>query len=177
MMKRALQNLTHTRMIKSELHELPLKTDNLKRMKKRNLLVAITLGVAVFFTACDDDDTTIAKPEITITELGEGDSHGNDHTGVAGSDLHVEAEIVAEGKIDLVQVIIHHEGEHKSALETEWEVDTTYTKFTGLKNTIFHEHIDIAEWAEAGDYHFHFIVTDMEGNQSTAESELEIIEE
>ncbi|WP_321345870.1 DUF4625 domain-containing protein [uncultured Draconibacterium sp.] len=146
-------------------------------MKKRNLLVAITLVMAVFFTACDDDDTTIAKPEVMIMELGEGDSHGNDHTGVVGSDLHVEVEIVAEGKIDVVQIVIHPEGEHKSAFENEWEVDTTYTKFSGLKNTTFHEHIDIAEWAEPGEYHFHFIVTDMEGNQSSAEAELEIVEE
>lgn len=146
-------------------------------MKKRNLVVAIALGIAVVFTACDDDDATIAKPEVTIMELGEGESHGNDHTGVVGSDLHVEVEIVAEGKIDVVQVEIHPEGEHKSAFETEWKVDTTYTKFSGLKNTTFHEHIDIADWAEPGDYHFHFTVTDMEGNQSGAESDLEIVEE
>ncbi len=176
-MKRALQNLTHTRMIKSELHELPLKTNNLKRMKKRNIVVAIALGVAVFFTACEDEDPTIAKPEVTIMELGVGETHGDDHTAIVGSDLHIEAEIVAEGTIDLVKVLIHPEGEeHKSAMhEDEWELDTTYTKFSGLKNTTFHEHVDIDTSAEAGEYHFDIIVTDMEGNQSSAEAELEII--
>ncbi len=146
-------------------------------MNKKVFLFAITLGVTLFFAACNDDDT-IAKPEITILELGEGDSHGNDHIAKVGGELHIEVEVVAEGKIDKVQVIIHPEGEHKSIIEHgEWELDTTYTKFSGLKNTTFHEHVDIADWAEPGEYHFDFIVTDMEGNQSSAESDIEIIEE
>ncbi len=147
-------------------------------MNKRIFLFTMILGAALIFAACDDDDT-IAKPEITIMELGEGDSHGNDRTGKVGGELHIEAEIVAEGKIDVVQVIIHPEGEHhKSAVDgNEWELDTTYTKFSGLKNTTFHEHVDIANWAEPGEYHFDMIVTDMEGNQSSAEAELEIIKE
>ena len=147
-------------------------------MKKTILLVAIILGAALSFTACNDDDPTIAKPVITIMELGKGHSHGNDRTAEVGGEVHIEVEIVAEGKIDKVQVIIHPEGEHKSAVEEdEWEVDTTYTKFSGLKNTTFHEHIDIATTAEPGDYHFDFIVTDMEGNQSSADAELEIVAE
>jgi len=145
-------------------------------MNKKVFLIAIILGVTMFFTACDDDNE-IAIPEVTIMELGVGASHGNDHTAIVGSDLHIEAEIVAEGTIDLVQVLIHPEGEHKSAMdEDEWELDTTYTKFSGLKNTTFHEHVEIDISAEPGEYHFDMIVTDMEGNQSSAEAELEIIE-
>ena len=56
----------------------------------------------------------------------------------------------------------------------EWEIDTTYTRFSGLKNTTFHEHIDVSVHAEIGDYHFHLIVTDMEGQQTSVEEELEI---
>lgn len=149
----------------------------MNKMNKRIFLLAIILGTAIFFTACEDDDP-IAKPEITILELGEGDSHGNDRTARVGGEVHIEVEVVAEGKIDKIQVIIHPEGEHKSAFDgDEWELDTTYTKFSGLKNTTFHEHLDIADWAEPGEYHFDFIVTDMEGNQSSAESELEIVEQ
>jgi len=149
-------------------------------MNKNIFLIAIILGAVTFFTACKDDDPVL--PEITILELGEGDSHGNDHTAIVGSDVHIEAEIVAERTIDLVQVRIHpeseleeegeheHEGEHE-----EWEIDTTYTKFSGLKNTIFHEHLEIDVSAEPGEYHFDIVVTDMEGYQSSAEAELEII--
>jgi hypothetical protein len=151
-----------------------LKINN---MNKRILLMALVFAAATLFTACKDENT-FAKPEITLLELGEGDIHGNDHTATVGGEVHIEAEIVAEGKIDKVQLIIHPEGEHKSASEyDEWELDTTYTKFSGLKNTTFHEHVEIAVWAKPGDYHFDFIVTDMEGRQSSVDAELKIIEE
>ena len=150
-------------------------------MNKKVILFAFVLGFASVFTSCDDDDDTIAKPEITILELGEGDSHGDERTATIGGELHMEIEVVAEGKIDKIQVRLHPEGEHhKSAKEgehEEWEIDTTYTKFSGLKNTTFHEHLEIDLDAEPGDYHFDFIVTDMEGNQTDAEAEIEIIEE
>lgn len=148
-------------------------------MNKKVILIAIILGVAMIFTACNEEDP-IAKPEVTILELGEGASHGNDHTAIVGGDVHIEAEIVAEGTIDWVQVRIHPEGEHEEEGEhegehEEWEIDTTYTKFSGLKNTTFHEHVEIDVSAEPGEYHFDIVMTDMEGYQSSAEAELEII--
>ncbi|MEZ5195737.1 MAG: DUF4625 domain-containing protein [Bacteroidales bacterium] len=140
--------------------------------------MAIAFTAGLFFTSCEKNNE-VAKPVITIHELGEGDNHGNNHIAIIGSDIHIEVEVVAEGKINTIQVLIHPEGEHheKSMNEDgheEWEVDTIYTKFSGLKNTTFHEHIDVDIHAEPGDYHFDFIVTDMEGNQSSAEAELEI---
>ena len=146
-------------------------------MKIRILILSVILGMGTILTSCNKENE-VAKPEIIIHELGDGESHGDDHTAKAGGELHMDIDVVAEGKIDKIQVIIHPEGEHheKDGHE-EWEVDTTYTKFSGLKNTTFHEHIEIAATAEPGDYHFDFIVTDMEGNQSSAEAILEIIEE
>ena len=142
------------------------------------ILFSTLLLIGLLFSACEND--TPAKPVITINELGQGESHGNDHTAKIGGELHMEIEVVAEGKINRIQVIIHPEGEHEEGHEEgeheEWEIDTTYTKFSGLKNTVFHEHLEIDSTAEAGDYHFDFIVTDMEGNQSSADAELEIIE-
>jgi len=145
-------------------------------MKTRFFLIAIAISAVSIATSCKKDEET-AKPIIKIMEIGEGDTHGNDHTAIIGGELHVEAEIVADGKIDKVHVKIHPEGDHKSTntLE-EWELDTTYTKFSGLKNTIFHEHLEIDTIAEVGTYHFDFTVTDMEGNQSSAEAELVISE-
>lgn len=145
-------------------------------MNTRIFLIAIALTTGLFFTSCEKDDETNPNPVITLFELG----YENSKIGYAGSDLHIEAEIVAEAKIDYVTVEIHPEGEHeeKSAsnvlLEDEWEVDTTYTEFSGLKNTTFHKHIDIPIDAEVGHYHFHFIVTDMDGQQTTVEEELEV---
>jgi hypothetical protein len=144
---------------------------------KTRALFTLLLFATLFIIACDKDDTP-SKPVITILELGEGDSHGNDRTAKIGGDLHMEIEVVAEGRIDKIQVRIHPEGEHHDEGEHGgWEVDTTYTKFSGLKNTIFHEHVEIDAAAEPGEYHFDFIVTDMEGNQSSAEADLQIIEE
>jgi hypothetical protein len=144
-------------------------------MRTKHFLTAIILLLGVTFMSCEKDEG--AKPEILNFELG----YENSGIGYLGSDLHIEAEIIAEGKIDRVIIEIHHEGEHgKKTLsivldEHEWEVDTTYTKFYGLKNTNFHEHIDIPLWAEAGEYHFHMKVVDLEGNQTEKETELEIM--
>jgi len=147
-------------------------------MNTRVFIIAIAFIAGLFFASCEKNNE-IAKPVITILELGEGDSHSDNHIAIIGSDIHIEVEVVAEGKINTIQVLIHPEGEHheKSMFDDgheEWEVDTIYTKFSGLKNTTFHEHIDVDIHAEPGDYHFDFIVTDMEGNQSSAEAELEI---
>jgi len=143
------------------------------KTKIRAMAAILAAASIVIFYSCEKD---VPKPVVNLTELG----YENSKTGYAGSDLHIEADIVAEGKIDNVKIEIHPEGDHgKGASATlhegEWEVDTTYTKFSGLKNTTFHEHIDVPVFAEPGDYHFHFIVTDMEGNQTTVEEELEIL--
>jgi len=145
-------------------------------MNTRFLFIAIAFTAGLIFTSCNKDGE-LAKPVITIHELGDGDSHGNDHSATTGGELHMDIDIVAEGKINTIQVRIHPEGEHhEDALHEEWELDTIYTKFSGLKNTTFHEHAKIDTTAEAGEYHFDFIVTDMEGNQSSAEAELQISE-
>jgi len=149
---------------------------NFKIMNTKVLFIAVALTAGLLFTSCEKNDETNPKPVVTLTELG----YENNKTGYAGTDLHIEAEIVAEGKIDKVTIEIHPEGEHeeKSAStvlhDDEWEFETTFTKFSGLKNTTFHEHIDISVHADTGHYHFHFIVTDMDGQQTVVEEELEI---
>ncbi|MCU4158334.1 DUF4625 domain-containing protein [Carboxylicivirga sp. A043] len=141
-------------------------------MKTRFLLMALAIISTLFVTSCDNDDNT-AKPVVTITELG----YENSKIGYAGTDLHIEAEIVAEAGIKMVEIEVHPEGEHTKGAtdehEDEWEETYTY-EYDGEKNTTFHEHIDIPVYAEAGDYHFHFVVTDMEGNQKAVEEELEV---
>jgi hypothetical protein len=145
-------------------------------MNRRSLLTIVLLAAGVIVTSCQKEETP--KPEILSFELG----HDNSKTGYIGSDLHIDAEILAPGIIDYIKVEIHFEGEHddqKSAFtgtdEDGWEFDSTYTEFSGLKNTVFHKDIPIPEYAKEGDYHFHFSVTDMEGNQTPFEEELEIV--
>ncbi len=147
------------------------------RVSKMATLLAV--ATMFIFAACEKDDDSPAKPEIGELELGTS----NNQIGVIGSDLHVEVEVVAEAKIDYITIEIHQEDEEeeeKSIVltmdEDAWEMDTTYTEFSGLKNTTFHKHVEIPLDAIAGDYHFHFIVTDMEGQQTTVEEELTIQE-
>lgn len=141
-------------------------------MKTKNIITTIIiLTVIILFYGCAKEPV---KPVITLTELG----YDNTGIGYPGSDLHIEADIVAEGKIDKVTVGIHPEGEHDGKNLTSalfaWEVDTVYTEFSGLKNTEFHKHLEIPAEADTGHYHFHFIVTDLEGQQSSVEEELDI---
>lgn len=123
--------------------------------------------LSLVFAACNNDDDDTAKPVITLTEVG----HENSKTATAGDDMHLEADIAAEGLIARIDIEIHMEdgGNH--------EIECSYTdgKYIGVRNTEFHEHIDIPADAPAGEYHMHFTVTDKEGLQTTAESELNIV--
>ncbi|WP_430813753.1 DUF4625 domain-containing protein [Carboxylicivirga sp. RSCT41] len=146
---------------------------------KTRFLFSTLLAASLLFVACDNDDDAPAKPEVTIHELGDGDNHGDDHTAYVGGSLHMDIEILAEGKIDYVQIIIHPEGDlHKSLFEhEEWELDTIFKGdgITGLKNLDFHKDLEISEEAEAGHYHFDVKVVDMEGNSASDEAELELL--
>lgn len=127
----------------------------------------ITVVFSLFMLASCNNNDEVSKPVVSAFELG----LDNSKTGYLADDLHVEAEVEAEGEISTIEVEIHPEGEEKSA---SWEYDSVYTEFSGLKNTSFHKHIDIPAEVETGDYHFHFIVTDMEGNQTLVEEDLVI---
>ncbi len=140
-------------------------------MKIRTIIPTVSL--AMMIVSCDKT----GAPVIDFHELG----YENSGTAEAGDELHMDAEVVAENKIDRIEVIIHPEGEgHKMTTmillsEGEWKFDSIYTEFSGLRNTGFHKHIDVPQSAESGHYHFHFSVTDLEGYQTVYEDEVEIL--
>lgn len=143
----------------------------MKNYKSFSLLTALSL--AFLLVSCNKEEE-INAPVFNTFELG----YNNSGSAVIGDDLHIDSEIIAEGKISTIRVTIHHEGDHEKSVlvETEWEFDSTYTTgYAGVKNIDFHEHIDIPLTAEAGEYHFHMIVTDMEGNRSEKEADLLLI--
>ena len=88
-----------------------------------------------------------------------------------GDDMHLEADIVAEGLIKRIDVEIHKE-------DGSYEIEKAYTegKYIGVKNTEFHEHIDIPAEAPLGEYHLHFTVTDKKGRTALAEAHIEVVE-
>ncbi len=136
-----------------------------------SLLMALVCAISIGLTSCgsDDDDALPAKPTITLTEVG----HDNSKHAHPGHDLHLEAEVLAEGLIKRIDVEIHQEG----GGTTEIEKSYTEGKYIGVRNIEFHEHIDIPATAPLGDYHLHLTVTDNHGQQTMAESHLEIVED
>jgi hypothetical protein len=147
------------------------------KINHNKIFIAVFSVILIVSVSCNKEED-ISSPEIMRGELG----YDNSGTVTLGDELHMEFEIDADGKVEMISVEIHHEGEHKSLStvmdEMEWEFDSVYTdsKYVGARNIEFHEHIDIPMEAEAGEYHFHLMVRDMEGNTSSYEDELELLE-
>ena len=133
-------------------------------MKTNILIRLIVLSTLILaFAACQKNPSA---PKITLTEVG----HENGGKAEQGDDLHLEADIVAEGLIQRIHVEIHQEN-------GSYEIEKSYTtgKYIGVRNTEFHEHIDIPADAPLGGYHLHLTVTDNKGQTATAEASVEVI--
>lgn len=129
----------------------------------------LNLCLLVFSSCSSDDDDNgpvFPKPAINLTEIGSE----NNKKAVAGSDLHLEGGIIADGLIKQIDIEIHQEDGGSFRIEKSYKDG----KYIGVKNADFHEHIDIPADAPAGDYHLHFTVTDQSGQTTTVESELAI---
>lgn len=140
----------------------------MKKIFNMSLIAALT-AMTFVFASCNKDDETPEKPTITLTEVG----HDNSRHAHPGHDLHLEADVVAEGLISRIGIEIHQEE------GSGFEIEKSFTdgKYMGVKNIEFHEHIDIPADAPLGEYHLHFTVTDKEGQQTTAECHIEIVED
>lgn len=141
----------------------------MKNMKFMSLMLALVSYTTIALTSCGNDDDEPAKPTINLTEVG----HHNSKHAHPGHDLHVEAKVVAEGLVKRIDIEIHQEG------DGSFKIAKSYTegKYIGVRNVEFHEHIDIPANAPLGKYHMHFVVTDQLGQQTKAESQLEVIED
>lgn len=129
-------------------------------------MAMVLLAVFGLFATTSCDKTP--APVITLTEVG----HENSHDAVIGDDMHLEADIVAEGLIKSIYVEMHTE-------DGDYEIEKSYTegKYIGVRNTEFHEHIDIPEDAPEGEYHLHFTVTDKKGQQTVEEDHVDVVSE
>lgn len=139
---------------------------------KNNVFVGFRISIIIMvfiglwgMVSCSKD-TDPAVPKITLTEVG----HDNSHLAIRGDDMHLEADIEAEGLIKSIQVELHLED------GGDYEIEHNYTdgKYIGVRNTDFHEHIDIPADAIVGEYHLHFTVTDRKGQQTTATAHVNI---
>jgi hypothetical protein len=143
---------------------------NVKFVWRLLLLVNVCIWASM---SCKDDkeeELTPSAPSIVIQELGSGHDSPNDLAALAGSDLHIEALITADGLIARIDLEIHQEEGGSFTIEKSY----TEGKYIGVKNTEFHEHIDIPAETPPGEYHLHLTVTDQAGQTATVESELDI---
>ncbi|KAB1068204.1 DUF4625 domain-containing protein [Tamlana haliotis] len=149
-------------------------------MKTNIKLLALFLSLGIFFQSCSSDDDgggTIDAPVITDFEYGEGDAHSTEPVAYKGSDLHIEAEIYAEGVISSITLEIHSHDLVPADDEVDWDFEQVYdgSKYQVI-NAEFHEHIDIPSNVPSGEYHVELIVTDELGNTTVAEGHLEILD-
>lgn len=135
---------------------------------KKNILKTMTLFLVVFLGlySCKDKDR-VEKPVINLTEVG----HNNSMKVKQGEDMHLEASIVAEGLIKRIDVQMHQEAAQGTTINKSF----TEGKYVGVKNTTFHEHIEIPISTPLGEYHLHFIVTDKEGQTSMKEAHINVL--
>ena len=143
---------------------------------KKTIIIIAAITFALIFNACDKDYET-PKPSIDNLEIG----NHNSKIGYVGADLHIEAAIIAEGRIERIVIEIHYSCDHDHEHDDknghhhhEWEFEKTYDEFSGLKNTHFHKHIDIPEDIKTGYYHFHFRVVDKEGYTAEVNEDIDI---
>ncbi len=135
---------------------------NLK-LKISNIFVAVSM--LILLASCNKEDEMTARPVINILEIG----LDNSKIAFIGGDFHIEAEIIAVGRIEKILVELHSE-------DGEDEIEFEFLEFGGLKNTDFHQHIDIPSDLTPGEYHFHLVVIDQEGNVTKAEDEVLLVE-
>ncbi|MBR9853201.1 MAG: DUF4625 domain-containing protein [Algicola sp.] len=149
----------------------------MKSMLKSLAIIAF-LGVALQSCSSDDDGTdAVAAPVISNFEFGEGSAHSTDQVAYKGSDLHLEAEINAEGIVQSISIDIHSDEVEAGEGEIDWDYEQTWTDADYLViNPTFHEHIDIPTNIPAGEYHIELIVTDALGNSTEIEGHIQILD-
>lgn len=134
--------------------------------------VYFTMLLVFALMACNDKNNQ--GPELHLHELGAE----NSKTVQIGNDLHIDIEVLAINRVDWLRVEIHAEESDKALVllnNSTWAFDSIYTEFSGLKNVEFHKHIHIPDNAKPGQYHFHFSVSDSDGNFSDVEDEITVI--
>ena len=140
-------------------------------MKKNLFLSAIAL-LSVFtlsMTSCSkDDDPAESKIEFKNAEFG----HHNKKTATIGKDIHLECEIVSASKIKSISATLKDKAGKTVATQTY-----TDSKYVGVLNTKFHEHLKLAADLKPGIYHCVIAVSNEGGTTKTLEADVTLIEE
>ena len=139
---------------------------------KKIIFIAASVLFCVFslvLSSCSDDDDakqSVAKPVVALAEVGKE----NSKEAIAGKDLHLEGDLVADGLIARIDVTIAAKNGNKTIVKQSY----TEGKYIGVRNTTFHEHLDIPADAAPGAYTVTFVVTDKLGQSTTFTSDLTV---
>ncbi len=151
----------------------------MKTIMKTNLkFLAIVAFLGLFTQSCsDNDDPSFAAPVISNFEYGEGDDHSTEAYAYKGGDIHLEADIHAEGTVESITLIIHAHDLTPGDGEVEWDLEQSYSdsKYQVI-NPTFHEHVEVPSNIPAGEYHIELIVTDKLGNSTEVDGHIDIMD-
>lgn len=139
---------------------------------KKNLIFAVSMLLSVFafgLSSCDNDDDKPDYDDDIIATLSEV-SEENSKIAFAGKDLHLEGNLYAEDLIGRIDLKIESQDGKTNVLSKSW----TDGKYIGVRNTNFHEHVDIPANTAEGNYKLTFTVTDRDGDWSVFNSDLRI---
>ncbi|MDR1585162.1 MAG: DUF4625 domain-containing protein [Prevotellaceae bacterium] len=143
-------------------------------MKKVFYLSAIIILSGFIFTACEKENEDLTKPTIVINEPHEGEAIE------PGEELHFEADIADDTELSSYKIDVHNASDGHTHSEAagilksiahegdteEFSYLETFTDAAGKKNHHIHQHIDIPENAEEGEYHLTIYVVDKTGNEA-----------
>lgn len=136
-------------------------------MKNKFLLGAFAL-LSVFtmsMTSCSDDD----KPVESSIEINNA-KFGHDGEATIGSDMHLEANIITNAKIKLIEVEMT-KADGTQVMTKKYDTG----KYVGVLAATFHEHIDIPKTLAEGTYKVFLKVTDMENKQKVVSGDVKLI--
>lgn len=133
------------------------------------MLAAFVMIAAAISSCKKEQETTLPAPTASNVEIGTG----NNKRGIIGKDFHLNADVMAGDKIDLVKVIISQKTTETYA--AEWHFELEWDIYKGAKNTNVHKHFDIPADAPKGNYLFTLLVTDQNGTKLELTADLTII--
>ncbi|MDR0422513.1 MAG: DUF4625 domain-containing protein [Proteiniphilum sp.] len=143
----------------------------MKRKLFTGAMLLFSVNALMLFSSCERENK-LPAPSVEITGLGSGHNSPDDRIAHAGSDVHLEAVITAEGLIREITVEVRWQSGN-------FRFGETYAgaKYAGVKNATFHEHVDVPADAPEGEYRLLLTVTDHEGQTASAESALTVLPE
>jgi hypothetical protein len=126
---------------------------------------------AVGLAACkkDDVESELPLPKIENLEIGSG----NNGQGIIGRDFHLDMDITAGDRINIVQVQIKQNSLNTYA--KEWSFELTWTEFKGAKNTNVHKHFTIPADAPIGKYDFIIKINDENGTTKEEKHDITLV--